>query len=318
MAEHSIVNLPRKYQNLADLAAMKRLLTQSRAVQNGAYAIHPGDLDWWLFYLPVELSSWENIFLWDDPDRPGELAAWAYLSPGWSAFDLFIHPDWRSDQQIGSLNGWTIQRLEGLLQTTGAKQIRTLWVSPKDQQSVECLEKHGFQMTDVTNLDLERPMVEPIPEIELPGGFQIRPLAGESELAQRAIAQHAAFGSSLELDRYTERYRRFMHSAAYADALDLVVMTPEKQVAAFSIWWLDPANRLGHLEPLGTHPSFQRRGLARALILDGLRRMQAAGMTRVNVCTEGDNLPAQALYQATGFQETWRLHTFIRSVSKEE
>lgn len=318
MAGHSIVKPARVYQSLADLAAMKRLLTQSRAVQNSAYAIHPGDLDWWLFYLPVENSPWENIFLWDDPDRPGELAAWAYLSPGWNAFDLFIHPGWRSKQWIDTLSQWTTQRLEELNQTNGAKQIRTLWISPHDQLSVECLERLGFQMTDTTNLDLERSVVELIPEIELPGGFQIRPLAGESELPQRATAQHAVFGSSLELDRYIERYRRFMRSAAYTDALDLVVLTPDNQVAAFSIWWLDPVNRLGHLEPLGTHPAFQRQGLARALILEGLRRMQAAGMTRVNVCTEGDNYPAQALYQATGFQETWRLHTFIRSVSKEE
>jgi ribosomal protein S18 acetylase RimI-like enzyme len=297
---------------------MKRLISQSRAVQKAAYAIHPGDLDWWLFYLPVEHSPWENIFLWDDPDRPGELAAWVVFSPGWNAFDLFIHPDWRSSHWMDVLARWTIQRLEGLIDAGDGKQIRTLWVSPNDQLLVECLEKLGFLMTDVTNLDLERSVVEPIPEIELPVGYQIRPLAGESELVQRAIAQHMAFGSSLELDRYIERYRRFMGSAAYADALDLVVLTPEKQVAAFSIWWLDPANRLGHLEPLGTHPAFQRRGLARALILDGLRRMQAAGMTRVNVCTEGDNLPAQALYRATGFQEAWRLHTYIRSVSKEE
>ncbi|MCU0488913.1 MAG: hypothetical protein MUE67_08185, partial [Anaerolineales bacterium] len=66
----------RHYQDPVDLAAMKRLISQSRAVQKAAYAIHPGDLDWWLFYLPVEHSPWENIFLWDDPDRPGELAAW--------------------------------------------------------------------------------------------------------------------------------------------------------------------------------------------------------------------------------------------------
>jgi ribosomal protein S18 acetylase RimI-like enzyme len=48
-------------------------------------------------------------------------------------------------------------------------------------------------------------------------------------------------------------------------------------MAASTIMWLDEANSSAEFEPVGTHPSYRRRGLARAMMLHGMHRARAAG-----------------------------------------
>ena len=77
----------------------------------------------------------------------------------------------------------------------------------------------------------------------------------------------------------------------FGTAFDVFVAlaAPDGQVAAFTVIWLDDRNRCALFEPVGTHPAFQRRGLARALMLHGLRVMAAAGMTRAVVEHDATN-----------------------------
>ena len=63
-------------------------------------------------------------------------------------------------------------------------------------------------------------------------------------------------------------------------------------------------NGVGHFEPVGTHPDFQRRGLGKALLLNSLRQMQILGMTSATVCTGESNTRAARLYESVGFRNT--------------
>ena len=62
---------PRVYQTENDLDAMRDLLRQGRLANNGSYYVHPGDLNWWLFYPPMVQDLWGSIYLWDDPGPAG-------------------------------------------------------------------------------------------------------------------------------------------------------------------------------------------------------------------------------------------------------
>ena len=68
-------------------------------------------------------------------------------------------------------------------------------------------------------------------------------------------------------------------------------------------------------EPVGTHPDFQSQGLGRAVVAEGLRQLQNCGMTRASVCTEFNNLAAQSLYKAVGFQKEYQLRTYIKTIA---
>lgn len=56
-------------------------------------------------------------------------------------------------------------------------------------------------------------------------------------------------------------------------------------------------------EPVCTHPAHRRRGLARALMIEGLHRLAARGARTVTVET-GNAVPANGLYDAMGFTES--------------
>jgi mycothiol synthase len=78
--------------------------------------------------------------------------------------------------------------------------------------------------------------------------------------------------------------------------------------------WLDPINRVGNFEPVGTHPDFQRRGLGQAVMVEGLRRLQAWGMTKAMVGTGAKNVPAIRLYEDVGFYTETHLLTYARAI----
>jgi ribosomal protein S18 acetylase RimI-like enzyme len=158
--------------------------------------------------------------------------------------------------------------------------------------------------------ELDRGLLQPA----LPHGFSVRPVAGEHEARPRAAASHAAFSSSQPLGRYQRRYLAFMRSPVYTPELDLVAVAPDGRIAAFCICWLDGVNQVGHLEPVGTHPDFQRRKLGTTLLQAALRRMVERGMTVASVCVESSNVAGQALYNTAGFRPLFKIHTFTKAL----
>jgi len=65
----------------------------------------------------------------------------------------------------------------------------------------------------------------------------------------------------------------------------------------------------GHFEPVGSRPNFTGRGYARAVTIEGMRRMQARGMHTALVATASVNARARVLYPSCGFVEVHRAHT---------
>jgi ribosomal protein S18 acetylase RimI-like enzyme len=98
-----------------------------------------------------------------------------------------------------------------------------------------------------------------------------------------------------------ERHARVRNSPTYRPELDFVVIAPDGEFAAFALVWLDEANRLGVFEPLGVAAAYQRRGLGRAIMAEGLRRLAEAGACAACVETGIGHDPARRLYEAAGF-----------------
>jgi len=69
-----------------------------------------------------------------------------------------------------------------------------------------------------------------------------------------------------------------------------------------STLWFDPINAVGLFEPVGTHPDFQAKGLGKAVMAEGLRRMKVAGMRTAIVGFDPSNAAALALYTSMGFR----------------
>lgn len=293
--------------DIDDLDGMRRILVAGRMACSPTYYIHPGDLDWWLFYLD---QDWRDRIHILENDLDGRLLGWVLFSPRFNAFDVFVDPDPVCQAQRLELFTWAAEQMAGRIQASGRLVVRTMWISEHDVQLIAHLESRGFKRDEYHMIYLEQSLTGPISQPQLPQNYRLRHVAGEHEAELRARASHATFQSPKPFAQYLAGYRRFMRSPAYALDRDLVVEAPDGQFAAFCIFWLDDVNRVGYFEPVGVHPDFRRQGLGTALIQEGLRQMKERGMGVASVCVESDNPSAQKFYESVGFGQVHRIFTY--------
>jgi ribosomal protein S18 acetylase RimI-like enzyme len=265
-----------------------------------------------LFYLNQGQDWQKTIYLWEER-AGGGLAGWALFSPRFCAFDVFVHPDERASERARGMFAWAEERMLEIVVGQGDEQLHTMWVGQDDDWLIAHLERRSFVRSAYHLLYMTRSL-EQILEPRLPPGYQVRHVMGEREARERATASHAAFQSGSAFEVYWQRVARFMASPVYTPQLDLVAVTPDGRVAAFCVCWLDEVSQVGLFEPLGTHPDWRRKGLGKAVLGEGLRRLKAQGMTSAMVCVEHDNLAAQKLYAAGGFEVASKIYTYSTDV----
>jgi ribosomal protein S18 acetylase RimI-like enzyme len=290
---------------------MLDLLVEGRQANNGTYYIHTGDLLWWLFYPPRPFDFSQHIFLWEEA---GRLLGWCLLTPEEGYMDVFICPRERGSARVESLYAWAEARLTDRVKAQGGSSIRQMLVREDDTWLSDLKRRSGFTVGDKCMVLNHRELAGPLPDPALPEGYRVQTVGGIEAGQKRAAASHAAFGSRLPFDQYWPRYRRFMESPAYAPERDLIAVAPDGRAASFCVFWLDPVNRAGYFEPVGTHPDFQRRGLGRAVLCEGLRRMKDQGMLTATVCAYDDNRAAIGLYESVGFRIVNKLLTYTKDV----
>ncbi len=98
----------------------------------------------------------------------------------------------------------------------------------------------------------------------------------------------------------------------YRRDLDLVAIAPDGSIASFCTIWFDDVTRSAYFEPVATVPAHQRKGLSRALLTEGLKRLQKMGA--LHACVGGYEDGPNALYSAVmgpdqlqyqAWQKTW-------------
>jgi len=291
-----------------DLDAMKGVLVEGRRASPHSGYIHVGDLDWWRFYL-LRRYRWEEIaFLWET--GAGSVVGWSLFSPGYGAFDLFVVPTERGSPRSDAMLAWTIERAAAQARAQSQETIATMWVFDDDRVWRQQLERCGFARDPDYALRYLVHSLDAMPPSRLPGGVRVRHVTGD-DIESRAAAHRAAFGSQ---HMTTAAYRAFIQAPGYRPELDIIASTPDGSVAAFGMAWLDDANRVGEFEPVGTHPDWRGRGLGRAVLAEGLRRLGARGVRSAIVYVEADNEPAMRLYASVGFRQVNMVRSYTRRV----
>lgn len=292
------------YQNLQDLDAMLDLLAEGRKADNGTYYVHRGDLQWWLFYISPQETWQPNVHLLREN---GKLLGWVLLSLDENALDIYVKPELRGTSVEHELFAWAAR------QTSALDYVDAYWIAEDDSARIEWLTANGFAPRENYAVLLKRNLSDGLEPLALPDGFALRTSRGTEEDARlRSVASYAAFESGKTFEEYVPRTWKFMQSPVYVPGHEIFIAAPAGQVAAFCMIWTDDLNKVGHFEPVGTHPDFQRKGLGKALLLDAMRRLKSEGMNEATVCTGAANIPAIALYQALGFRNGKKLLTFTK------
>jgi ribosomal protein S18 acetylase RimI-like enzyme len=282
---------------------MRALATETLRISGPPDYATAGDLDWWraaddddaalrstqLWFVGEELVG----FAWPDDDN----------------VDILTHPRHRALEP--EILSWAEERRAAT--ATGAKPATLrAWSLESDTQRLELFRERGYTQTETHLLYWTQPLPATMPPRPLPPGYVLRTVQGEEEFAARVAAHRSAFAPS----RMTlERYRKARSMPGFHPEHDRVAVAPDGTIAAFCIIWNDGVSGVGVFEPVGTHAEHQQRGLARAVMAEGMRRLTAEGCHTAVVLSAGGRDPSYRLYQSAGFRVLDKLSAFSRQLS---
>jgi len=242
----------------------------------------------------------ERIHLWETEE--GQLVGAVHPEDGGDAI-LQVHPDYRHIED--EMLTWAEAHL-ALPTADGKKRQLLVQVFDYDTQRRCLLARRGYEPTSQGAISRRMRFGKRIPpQPELATGYALRTTRPDDQGHAQRVSDllNAAFGRTCHTG---QEYLSFTaHSPSFRSDLDLVAEAPDGSFAAYVGVTYDPANRRGIFEPVCTHPQHRRRGLAMALMLEGVHRLMALGATDAYVDT-GDAAAANALYDAVGFGEAYR------------
>jgi mycothiol synthase len=257
--------------------------------------------DYWRWHVNeniFKLSLEAAIFLWETDE--GTIAA--MLNPdGPSEAFLQVHPDFRSPElEVEMIS--VAETHFAITQPNGCQRL-VLWSPAPDTLRQDILKRRGYIRSGAPEYQRRRAISTRIMDVPLAEGYTIRALGDMDEHPARSWVSWKAFHPDEPDDRYGgfAWYRNVQRAPLYSRDLDLVVVAPNGDHAAFCTIWFDDVTRTAAFEPVGTHPDHQRRGLGKAIMTEGLRRIQKIGATLAAVGSYSE--AAGVLYASVGFTE---------------
>jgi mycothiol synthase len=240
-------------------------------------------LDYWRFFGMNDIHPFatlpEIIFLWETSG--GHIAAVLNPEDPGNTF-LQIHPAFKTKALEEEMITVAEERLS--VERNGKRQV-AVWVDSQDGSRQEILLERGYKHGPDNEDQWRRDLDGPIPVVPLAEGYTIRSLGDLRELPARSWASWRGFHPNEPEEKYKgwEWYHDIQRCPLYRRDLDIVAATPDGLIAAFATFWFDDGTRTVYIEPVATVPEHQRRGLARSVISEGLRRVQRLGAIRAFV-----------------------------------
>jgi GNAT superfamily N-acetyltransferase len=275
------------------LTLATELLQRVRLAHPTAGLWEAADLQWW-WRTPRSSDNVEQT-LWLDGDGPVAAILLTDWGRNWACDPVFV-PDF-AGTMLPVIWSHAIKLIESL-------KLNNVEVAARDDDPalLQLLGESGFAPTEEGSATTWM-VAEQRPElVSLPEGFRLldRTHAGERP-------HHLVPRNGVEVEA------RLRQCSLYDPELDLAVEASNGDAAAYGLFWFDPVTSVGLVEPMRTEDRYQRLGLARALLAEGLNRLAARGARRLKVGYV--NAAARNLYLSAGFQVTSTSRTYIRRPS---
>jgi hypothetical protein len=260
------------------LALVTRLLHRVRLADPTAGLWEAADLQWW--WRRDRASDGYGQLLWIDSQ--GEPVAGVIFTGGDQGepcqCDVIIAPE-HADRMFARVWRRALSRMAELSLDSVEIAVRD-----DDTMMLDAITAAGFTASGDTGTSSwlssgDRPGVAPLPD-----GFR---LLSRAQTAGRPHHMIARNGVDVAV--------RLAQCSLYEPELDLLVLAPDGDVAAYGLFWADPVTGVGLVEPMRTEQQYWRNGLARHVLTTGLDRLAARGCTRLKVSS------GHPLYLGAGF-----------------
>jgi GNAT superfamily N-acetyltransferase len=304
----------RPYAGEADVQPITNLLNLCDAVDQQDDNYDAEDLR--LEFSDPQLDPTRDLQVWADDD--GRLVGFAQTwipaaHEGDSHVDGFlyfrVHPEARGGALERDILAWGEERLRevgrerGLpvKMRTGACEHVAYWRGFFEVQGFTP-QRYFFTM--------RRPLDQPIPEPQFPAGYTLRHVTNDADVEQWTDLFNLSFIDHWNFHPTTvEARRHWLQHPNYLPERDLVAIAPDGTFAAFCFCDINQADNTrnarneGWIATLGTRRGYRKIGLGRALLLAGMHKLKADGVTTAKLGVDAESpTGALGLYESVGFE----------------
>lgn len=256
----------------------------------------------------------EYIKIWEEIDHSeGSSTSTIVAVVNWSPpsrYFIQIHPDYRYFEK--ELVFWIEKHSKDTRKDKTKKAKILFTVEETDEERITLLTELCYENLGLEEYNRTRSIDLPLPGYELPAGFTIKQVDVEEDYIQYKKVLESVFR---HCGRMTENMAKIYASASFYKAeLDLVAVDPNGRFAAFVTVRLDPVSRIAELEPVGTHPDYRKLGLAKAVILEGLKRLQKYNPSLICIQGAAQTEAANRLYESLGFTEKVGVYIWQKTI----
>jgi mycothiol synthase len=313
----------RPYRGETDLSAIANLINACEAVDQLGGGTSVAELEDQLSY--PSFNPERDLRLWEDGDGTLIAIGKLWLPPVQETQDVGLMfkvlPSARNRGLENEIITWAEKVTQHLCREQNLQGRLRVSIRETQTNLVELLKQSGFTV-ERHFLRMQRSLQTPIPEPQLPQGFEVRSLAGEAELPAWVECFNQSFIDHWDHHELNLDDRRHWNTASnYRADLDLVMTAPDGTFAAVCFNEIEPDHiaRIGRKEGsvniLGTRRGFRRLGLGRAILLTALHQLKAGGMdyAYLNVDAQNPN-GAKQLYESIEFSPMFARLVFCKVV----
>lgn len=250
-------------------------------------------------------ANWKETFrIWEEND---EIIGVILSEINDDEVFILIDPEHRHIEE--DMLSWAIENL-AFAQDDGSRKL-TMWAYESDAYRQDLYKKFGFEPYDDVEYIKSQTLKDKTFNPVLPEGYSFASVTNDLKKT-RIDCSAAAF----ESDPFSiDTYNKMQEAPSYIEDLDLVILDPNGEAAAFCTVWYYPDLGHGVFEPVGTHPGHQKMGLGKSIILEGLRRVKEHGADKAYVNAFREH--RSKFYGSAGFEDDAQNRPWIKVIQKK-
>ncbi len=255
-------------------------------------------LDYWRWHYiktcKIFQSVEDGMTLWENSDGK-TVAAMNHI--GGSEIRLHVHPRFRSAELENEMLGYAEENYFAVAED--GRRYVYLPIFEDDKQRQEIAQSRGYKKQPGWGHHYRRNLDSSIPDAPIPAGYTIRTLGDAQEFPSRSWASWRAFHNDEPDENYDGDYSWYANlqsAPLYRRDLDIVAVASDGNIASFCTIYYDDYTRSAVTVMVGTAVEHWQRGLGKAVMTEGLRRLKEMGCTRV--FSTAHEKPADFLYRS--------------------
>ena len=221
----------------------------------------------------------------------------------------FVHPAWRRKGLGTAILRYNENHLREIARDHAARErIFRTWATDQEYGALALFAQAGYSPVR-HYITMSRPIDAPLPNVPMPEGLEVRPVAADCihaiwDAKEEARRDHWDYRPATEQD-----FHRWTTNRLFAPELWKIAWDGD-QVAGMVLNRLDKeqnekyGRKRGYSEGIFVRRPWRRRGLARALLVQSIQMFRQLGMEEMALGVDTQNPHgALALYQSVGYHE---------------